>query len=292
MLKPPQRFSHATPEILSRKMVFESAFGDYARTDAVRRIMQGYGVPAAVAPSASEATPSEYARLVLQRADAVRLLVQADSPEEEWVGTGLALIVYVSFTGDLEKSGAAQQKKTIEDAAKAVLNLPVLTRGQWGDGARTESALDLAMASPEQAGAVSVVIIPQASLSVKAKPGGKGVSYRALASKEAGEGLFDAFRDAVAAVAAQALHKGSGAGAAGGGGGGGGSGGGGGGGGGGHDAHLQEIQRKRAAALIPPEELFLTGEHAGLYSAFDARGVPTRDASGAELAKNALKKCE
>ena len=47
-----------------------------------------------------------------------------------------------------------------------------------------------------------------------------------------------------------------------------------------------------AAALVPPDEFFRTGEHAGQWGAWDARGVPTADAAGAPLAKNALKKLE
>lgn len=253
-------------------------FSDYASADKVHRIAQGYGVSPQV--EIFSGAPTEYGRLVLQRAESCKLLLNADSPEETWISTSRALIVYVSFSGELERASCAIQTRTIEEAAKTVLNLPVLTRGQWGDGAKTESALDLATPSSSTAlpapGEISIVVVPQASLSVRAKSGGKGVSYRALASKEAGETLFDAFLMALNAAAAQALEKDRGACAS----------------ASAHDAHQQEVLRKRAAALVPPAQLFKTGEHAGLYSEYDARGVPIKDANGQDLAKNALKKCE
>ena len=43
-----------------------------------------------------------------------------------------------------------------------------------------------------------------------------------------------------------------------------------------------------AAALQPPELLFRTAE----YSAWDGRGMPTHDAAGEEVSKNAKKKLE
>jgi cysteinyl-tRNA synthetase len=49
---------------------------------------------------------------------------------------------------------------------------------------------------------------------------------------------------------------------------------------------LQEEKAKKAA--MPPAELF---KDAGKYSKWDERGVPTHDAAGEELSKNARKKC-
>ena len=43
-----------------------------------------------------------------------------------------------------------------------------MTHGQWGDGMKTVSALELALEAEGQPGAVTVVVIPQASLNCKA----------------------------------------------------------------------------------------------------------------------------
>lgn len=48
------------------------------------------------------------------------------------------------------------------------------------------------------------------------------------------------------------------------------------------------LMEKMKRIYIPPTELFRKDVH--LYSAFDADGVPTHDASGNELSKSTLKK--
>lgn len=229
---------------------------------------------AELAPSAELAAPSvERLRLVLQRADSCRLLLNADGPSEAWAQSGTALIVYISFTGELERSAAEERARTIDEAVRAVLNVPIMTRGRWGDGEKTESVVELA--DPQKPGGVTVVVVPQASLAVKLKAGGRTASYRALASREAGAKLYDEFvsalRDGAAAGGRPAAAARDGDQAA---------------------RHAEEVARKRAAALVPPAELFRGGEHAGKFSAWDERGVPTADADGAALAKNATKKLE
>ena len=120
----------------------------------------------------------------------------------------------------------------------------MMTRGQWGDDNKTESALELCLASPSESACVSLIIVPQASVLCKAKAGGKGVSYRALASsREAGERLYGAFVAALDCQAAAALRAvdttevGTDGKAA-------------------VAAHAEEMIRKREAALTPPEHVF------------------------------------
>ena len=52
----------------------------------------------------------------------------------------------------------------------------------------------------------------------------------------------------------------------------------------------RKAAEKEAKAKIPPSEMFKQGEYEGLYSKYDAEGVPTHDAAGEELTKGAVKK--
>uniref|UniRef100_A0A8R1I866 Cysteine--tRNA ligase, cytoplasmic n=1 Tax=Caenorhabditis japonica TaxID=281687 RepID=A0A8R1I866_CAEJA len=54
----------------------------------------------------------------------------------------------------------------------------------------------------------------------------------------------------------------------------------------------EKADKEAAAKRIKPEELFKQGEHAGKFSQFDARGVPTHLADGTEISKSQLKKLE
>lgn len=49
---------------------------------------------------------------------------------------------------------------------------------------------------------------------------------------------------------------------------------------------------KEAKARIPPSEMFKQGEHAGKFTKFDDRGVPTHDDKGEEIPKGGRKKLE
>lgn len=241
----------------------------------------------AAAATTPTAAPDLHVRLVLQRADSCKFLLEADTDAETWVQTGAALLVYVSFTKEMELAARHEQQRLMEQAAKAVLHFPIMTHGQWGDGTKTLGAAALAIEERATPGAISLVVVPQASLCCKIKPDGRGASYRSLADKEVGAALYASFVQVLTSMGAVALQ------AAGAGGGGGGSEKSGGDGKAAQAAQYElEAAKKRAAALIPPDQLFRTGEHAGAYSAYDARGVPTADAAGEPLAKNALKKLE
>lgn len=63
------------------------------------------------------------------------------------------MLVYASFAKSATKDKVMQ-------AAKTIMNLPVLTRGMWGDASETASALELA----SEGGNVGVMLVPQANL--------------------------------------------------------------------------------------------------------------------------------
>lgn len=66
------------------------------------------------------------------------------------------ILVYASFA----KSAT---KEKVMQAARIIMNLPVLTRGVWGDGSEPVSVLDTAGSGGE----VAVLLVPQANLICK-----------------------------------------------------------------------------------------------------------------------------
>jgi len=86
--------------------------------------------------------------------------------ENESKLTHCGLLVYISFTNE-----ATYAK--VEQAASAVLQLPVCTRGLWGDAQSTTSSIAELAAN----GDTSVVIVPQANLICRLKGNGKSIQY-------------------------------------------------------------------------------------------------------------------
>ena len=96
-------------------------------------------------------------RLVVQRFRKASLLIEesrtvtvGDDAAEGYSG----ILVYASF------AKSATEESVIQ-AAKTIMNLPLLTRGVWGDGSDPVSVLD--MATQGSAG-VAVMLVPQANL--------------------------------------------------------------------------------------------------------------------------------
>jgi len=68
------------------------------------------------------------------------------------------LLVYVSFANTADRCA-------VQRAAQSIVQIPVLTTGQWGDGvSQTQSLLQLAAATLEQTVSTSLVLVPQANL--------------------------------------------------------------------------------------------------------------------------------
>jgi hypothetical protein len=100
--------------------------------------------------------PEKSIRLVIQRFRKASLLI--DESEMVTVGSNNSddafsgILVYTSFA----KSAT---KEKVLHAAKTVMNLPILTRGLWGDGSEPISVLEMA-----KEGGVAVMLVPQANL--------------------------------------------------------------------------------------------------------------------------------
>jgi len=201
-------------------------------------------------------------RLVVQRVDSASLLVDnADA----WVTIGRGLLIYVSFA-----SGA--DAEAVSRAAKVVLGLPLCTlSGRWGDGAAASAYTSLcAKGEPPP---LELLVVPQAALSGRAARKGRTLSYTDQIEKEEGRRLYTHFVASLRALVSEAVAKppdeASVAAS--------------------NKAAFQAKQAKRkSAALAPPEELFRTAE----YSAWDGQGIPTHDAAGKVVTKNARKKLE
>ena len=136
-------------------------------------------------------------RLVVQRYRKAELLID----EKEYVSVGeqdehIGVLVYVSFA----KTATVEM---VDKAALTILNLPIHTEGQWGDGqSSTKSILALQQQQQQQSTAslsttcpkapptLSILLVPQANLIAKITRNGKSVQYREQSTKQRGEDLY------------------------------------------------------------------------------------------------------
>lgn len=219
-------------------------------------------------------------RLVVQRYRQARLLVDdtdvvtAGFVNDDDVGSRLThpntdgstgLLVYVSFA----KSAS---KEKVHQAAKALMNLPVLTVGAWGDGTEPRSVLDLAEQGEKEADArVSIMLVPLANLISKVKSQGKSIQYHRQIDKTAGKALYDYFVECTRAFALEHQLKTR------------------------NDKvvpkWLTDIvnasSSNKTDASIPPDQIF---RDATLYSSWDEAGMPLTNRNGEALTKSAVKK--
>jgi D-Tyr-tRNA(Tyr) deacylase len=134
-------------------------------------------------------------------------LLAASSTKGSSSSETAGMLVYVSF-------GRTATKNNTEQAARTLLNLPILTLGAWGDGQGTQSILQLSadlfrkrntsQASPSASGKglddvspLSWLLVPQANLTAKVKKLGKSIQYRDQVEKSQGEALYKYFCDAI-----------------------------------------------------------------------------------------------
>ena len=242
-------------------------------------------------PQAAPIASSEHGgvKLVIQRFRSASLLLSPD--ETAHINQSgdktqtCGMLVYVSF------SKAAETNRTaIFTAARTVLNLPVLTKGVWGDGSGTLSVLDLATELDKDAvasskgGGVPIVLVPQANLVSKVKSNGKSIQYHGQVSKSLGKELFDTFVRSVQLIAYehQCISRGEEV-----------------------SASLRkaladvggstsDISSSRGSVgaqtldpSVPPQEMF---RDAALYESWDEDGIPTAKICGEKLTKSATKK--
>eukprot|EP00494_Astrolonche_serrata_P025791 UN26052 len=92
------------------------------------------------------------------------------------------MIIYISFCQGTKESD-------IDKAVNNIIQLPLLTMGQWGDGSGTCSLIDILKKKVEQ----SILVIPQAALVCSLKDGGKRLSYGDQCEKNEAKRLYHYF---------------------------------------------------------------------------------------------------
>jgi len=115
----------------------------------------------------------------------------------------IGMLVYMSFS-------KTATPEVVQRAAKSILNLPIQTEGEWGDGSSTKSILQAAAVNAAQQHTsssvsvlvsancnVSIMLVPQANLIAKVKKNGKSVQYRDQIDKIRGEELYNLFVQSV-----------------------------------------------------------------------------------------------
>lgn len=179
--------------------------------------------PAAPAPSTDKVEKKAPApeskdgcvNVVVQRCNEASLLLDNDS---QWSTVGRSMVVYISFARGATVASA-------QSAGKALCFLPLLTLGNWGDGSKPVSLVDILIdeanrikqsASSVEAEAppsdgtplsrISVMVIPQASLSGKRDK--KSLKYHGQLDKEEGKQVYAAFLSALQASSCEAVLEG------------------------------------------------------------------------------------
>jgi D-Tyr-tRNAtyr deacylase len=210
-------------------------------------------------------------RLVVQRYRKASMLIdenrvvtvgEASSsllPEED-PPASVGLLAYISF------AKTANEEK-VEQAAKTLLHLPILTQGAWGDGSTTRSMFQLLSAKRDNPPSkFSIVLVPQANIIAKVKKNGRSIQYHDQIEKAQGKDLFDLFVERVRhlLIEHQSICRGQ-------------------------SKHTNPNKPTTADPSIPPQELFRQDE---TYGSFDEKGFPTTLANGDPVTKSACKKLQ
>ena len=206
---------------------------------------------------------------------------------ESHLPLSVGVLAYISFSKKADE-------QTVEQAAKTLLNLPILTLGAWGDGTTTKSMFQLLTESKSSSSSsssftksaranLSVVLVPQANVIAKVRKNGKNIRYDDQSDKHRGRELYHCFCATVKTLLVE--HQGICRG----------------------DNILPKKQppsnNKPTSydASIPPNELFRLPNPTGgadnkpqnnTYGSFDERGFPLTLANGESITKSARKKLQ
>lgn len=115
--------------------------------------------------------------VVVQRVNSAEIVVDN---VDDWRSIRRGLVVYLSMNTNATD-------ETMDRAAKAIVSLPLVTLGEWGDGTKPLSIVDSVLQSiteNDETKRVSVMVVPQASLTAKFR--GKSIKYHEQLAKEEG----------------------------------------------------------------------------------------------------------
>ena len=117
------------------------------------------------AETESKSPDEKSIRLVVQRFRKASLVVEDSKIVTVGKDTPLLTADANEYSGILVYASFAKSatKEKVMQAARTIMNLPVLTRGVWGDGSEPVSVLDTAGSGGE----VAVLLVPQANLICK-----------------------------------------------------------------------------------------------------------------------------
>ena len=193
-------------------------------------------------------------KIVAQRANSSSLLLDN---KDSWASLDRSLIISISFT-------KAATIDILPKVVKGILNMPVLTMGEWGDGTKPVS---LSTLIEKKCGKdFGLMIIPAAALNCKLK--GKYIQYRDQCEKVKSKELYEQFKECLKESLVNIAKKCDGKIV--------------------NKTNPQQHQGTRPD--IPPTLMFQKPPFENMYKNFDEKGMPTHAASGEELTKSAKKK--
>ena len=193
-------------------------------------------------------------KIITQRANSASLLLDN---EKLWAKLKRCLIVSISFTN-------IATPDILPKVVKGILNMPVLTSGEWGDGTKPVSLATLI--EGQNSKEWGLMIIPAAALNCKLK--GKYIQYRDQCEKKYSEMLYNKFKEMLKEALIHAKTKCNGA----------------------SKVRKKKTTPQGALASTPPNEMFQKAPFEQQYKNFDEKGMPSHDINDEPLTKSMKKK--
>ena len=133
----------------------------------------------------------ECVQIVTQRISSSKLLVSES--EDRWIHTGPGLVLYVSFITSSEPEHASPLIDRFAKIIKGLMTAKLATVSGWKtDHSDAESVQNL-VNNTDLGEPFNLVVIPQATLAGKLKPGDKYLKYHRQVDKDRGLQLYRAF---------------------------------------------------------------------------------------------------
>ena len=193
-------------------------------------------------------------KIITQRANSASLLLDN---EKLWAKLKRCLIVSISFTN-------IATPDILPKVVKGILNMPVLTSGEWGDGTKPVSLATLI--EGQNSKEWGLMIIPAAALNCKLK--GKYIQYRDQCEKKYSEMLYNKFKEMLKEALIHVKTKCNGD----------------------SKARKKKATPQGALASTPPNEMFQKAPFEQQYKNFDEKGMPSHDINDEPLTKSMKKK--
>ncbi len=123
----------------------------------------------------------ELLQVVTQRVAKCRLMVSEE--EDKWISSGAGLVVYASFIHSSHVEEPLDQLR-LGKAVKSLMNSKLCTSSGWREDHSDAASIQGLLEASDTDTPTNIVVIPQATLAGKVKPGDKYLKYHRQIDKE------------------------------------------------------------------------------------------------------------